>query len=333
MWQPALMLGDGTMTSETAFALPTSWTTSTFTDASGHVKVTAIPHAQHTIATLARNPPTSCSACDDSVPGMIVAGMPTYFHRPTPTAAVLTNSNNFVVTHGDGTLWYQHPWTLPAAYAMFCYAIFSGIAMAIMLFTGRLDTRGNLHVGRLGRIYRRRRSIYELRMNAWTNGLSTWEDTAPYRWATQEEMQAYHAAQARDQLVNGRTSVAITHISQPRNNSRASVAETETIFDTEQHERAVRRWSTEPLHPSEGPAIELQHFPAGTGNNRHYAYYHRDDGGVVRVTDGEVSFASEEERARLRQAVAYEQCERHAQMLRLHHLNQMQTSMARAGWM
>ncbi|TKA66264.1 hypothetical protein B0A55_08423 [Friedmanniomyces simplex] len=304
------MRPEGIMSPEASLDVPTY--RSTFTDTSAYAVLTAKPTSiQHASSPITTDP--TCSLCDDSMPG-IQAGPPTY------TASYPTHAPTSPVTGGFYTLgatsrgvaWYQQAWTLPVALLLCCYAMFSCVLLGVLLYTGRLDLHGNLHVGRLGRIYRERRGFYNERMSVWTSGLSTWEDTAPYRLETPEEVEA----RVREQRGTARISASVTHEAPQVPSSRTSVAE------------------TEPLRADDGPPIELQIFPAGVGGERHYVFYRGDDRRVVRVTgDGVVPYATDAERMRLRHVATREQYERQAHMLRMHHLNELQASMARAGWM
>ncbi|KAK0870146.1 hypothetical protein LTS02_002654 [Friedmanniomyces endolithicus] len=303
----------------------------TFTDTSAYAVFTAAPTSiQHANSPITTDPP--CILCNDALPG-IDAGLPTYtvsYSIHTPTAAI-TGGDFILSPTFHGAVWYQQPWTLPAAWLLCCYVLCSGVVMGVLTYTGRLDMHGNLHVGRLGRIYRQRRSLYNERRREWTSGILTWEDTAPYYLETSQEIEAH----IREQRGNVRTPTNVTHDAAPASSIRASVADMET-YDSPQLERAAQSWSMEPLRASDGPPTELRTMPIEAEHGRHYFLHRSDDRRVERSAGGgAVPRATDVERVRSRHGATYENMhfERQVQMLRMHHLHELQASMARAGWM
>ncbi|KAK0278448.1 Mucin 16, cell surface associated [Friedmanniomyces endolithicus] len=303
---------------------------STFTDTSAYAVFTAAPTSlQHANSPITTDSPYVL--CNDALPG-IDAGLPTYttsYPVHTPTAA-LTGGDFILSPTFHGAVWYRQPWTLPAAWLLCCYVLCSCVVMGVFMYTGRLDMHGNLHVGRLGRIYRQRRSLYNERMREWTSGISTWEATAPYYLETPQEVEVH----SREQRGNTRVSTAITHDAAPVPSSRTSVAQTEITYHSPEHERAARRWSMEPRRASSGPPTDLLPNSGQAGDGHHYFFYRSDDRRVERATsDDAVPRATDVESMRLRHLATHEHFERQVQMLRLHHLHDLQASMARAGWM
>ncbi|KAK0287539.1 hypothetical protein LTR91_002993 [Friedmanniomyces endolithicus] len=318
------------MLPQASLDLPTS--ASTFTDTSAYAVFTAAPtSAQYTNPPIKTNLP--CILCGDALPG-IDAGLPTYtasYPVHTPTAAI-TGGDFILNPTYHGAVWYRQPWTIPAAWLLCCYVLCSCVVMGVLTYTGRLDMHGNLHVGRLGRIYRQRRSLYNERMREWASGISTWEDTAPYHLENPQEIEV----NIREQRGDARISAIATRDTVPEPSIRLSVAATEIIHDPAEHERAAQRWSMEALRAVDGPSTELQTNPADAGDGHHYFLYRSDDRRVDRATsDGAVPRATDAERLRIRHMATHEHMhfERQVQMLRMHHLHDLQASMARAGWM
>jgi len=162
--------------------------------------------------------------------------------------------------------------------------------------------------------------------------MSTWEDTAPYHLETPREVEV----RIREQRGNARISAIATRDTAPEPSIRASVAVPEIISDWPEHERAARRWSMEAHRAFDGPSTELQTNPADAGDGHHYFLHRSDDRRVDRATsDGAVPRATDAERLRIRHVATHEHMhlERQVQMLRMHHLHELQASMARAGWM
>ncbi|KAK1059833.1 hypothetical protein LTR12_006881 [Friedmanniomyces endolithicus] len=323
-----VMRADDIMIPQASLDAPTF--ASTFTDTSAYAVFTAAPTSiQHANSTITTDPP--CILCDGALPG-IDAGLPTYtvsYPIHTPTAA-LTGGDFILSPTFHGAVWYRHPWTLPAAWLLCCYVLCSCVVMGVLTYTGRLDMHGNLHVGRLGRIYRERRSLYNERMREWTSGISTWEDTAPYHLETPQEVEVH----IREQRGNARVSSAMAHDAAPVPSSRTPVAGTEITYDSPEHMGAAQSWPMEPLRASAEPPTELQIIPAGARDGPHYFLYRSDDRRVERVTgDGAVPRATDAESMRLRHMATHEHFERQVQILRSHHLHELQASMARAGWM
>ncbi|KAK0790752.1 hypothetical protein LTR75_011957 [Friedmanniomyces endolithicus] len=305
---------------------------STFTDKSAYAVFTAASTStRHANSPITTDPP--CILCNDALPGIDV-GLPTYtasYPVHTPTAA-LTGGDFILSPTFHGAVWYRQPWTLPAAWLLCCYVLCSCVVVGVLTYTGRLDMHGNLHVGRLGRIYRQRRSLYNEQMREWTSGISTSEDTAPYHLESPQEIEA----RIREQRGTARNLTDVTHEVAPIPSSRHPLAGTEITYASPEHERAAQRWSMGPLRGSDGRPTELQTVPAEAGDGHHYFLYRRGHRRVDRGTsDGAVPRATDVESMRIRHVATHENMhfERQVQMLRMHHLHELQASMARAGWM
>ncbi len=116
----------------------------TFTDTSAYAVFTAAPTSiQHANSPITTDPP--CILCNDALPG-IDAGLPTYtvsYSIHTPTAAI-TGGDFILSPTFHGAVWYQQPWTLPAAWLLCCYVLCSCVVMGVLTYTGRLDMHGNV---------------------------------------------------------------------------------------------------------------------------------------------------------------------------------------------
>ena len=143
---PELMI-PVTLTVDTALVQPTLPSAPTYS--SIYTGSEPFGEVTHSPVPLSQVPKPACTDCDGEIFG---------YPGATPTATAAASAATTQAATG-GTLeqgspfvhdvWYQRPWTGPAAYLLAAYSVLSLVAMGILVFSGLMDLKGNVSLSRL----------------------------------------------------------------------------------------------------------------------------------------------------------------------------------------
>ncbi|KAK3110919.1 hypothetical protein LTR53_014302 [Teratosphaeriaceae sp. CCFEE 6253] len=271
------------------------------------------------ISTHGLTPPlvTGSSLSGNGIPGLMLGGAGPTSTRSSTAATSTSGINGSIFSLqpvSTGAAWYHQPWTIPAAWVLCFYALLSCISFAILLFSGRLDSHGNLYIGRSGEMHRER-------MRIWREGSDFWDIYAMYPTADRDrialEMEIEQQRHALAQYEGARRSVAVSAAgTQLAAQDGVSIASVESGYDPTA--RGSQRWSTVPLR-ADSP-IDLQTL---SGPRYRYSMSQDEDGNVVSLSPECLASAAAQVRSR-----PFDEGERQA---RLQYSHELQASMARVG--
>ncbi|KAK5124398.1 hypothetical protein LTR85_001615 [Meristemomyces frigidus] len=322
-----------TLIHESSLNLPTL-TVSFFTPPP---EATTTNFASHPTTTTSILPITEgCTECDGIIPGI----MPTVPSHATTTAAAMALPSQTMVsgiitpaaTSADA-IWYRQPWTVPAAGLLCVYSLCSAITLAMMLFTGRLDTKLNV-----------RRTQSRHRFGESEANIRQWIFRSPARRARQELYDLWRIDSVDDRAVQREHNHNLNARRDHVRASHASVAETEINYDDEQQPTDQMDWyRAMEMQPYQGAYVwagEREIHEAAD----HDAYeatgarvmpednVRRMIGHGVYAEADVLAQGGAEAVARFRHILGDERYEEQLRAWRLHELQRMQTRMVQAGY-